>query len=125
MDVAVRVAELEVSNFYLTKDQSYKGRCILSLKDHKTEIFQLDKEEQEAFGRDVSKATKALWETFSPDKINCLILGDLYPHVHFHLVPKYKGGKSWGAPFEMALSEKEVSSPAELAAIALDIKKHL
>jgi diadenosine tetraphosphate (Ap4A) HIT family hydrolase len=125
MDIAVRVAELEVSNLYLTRDQTYKGRCILSLKDHKTEIFQLDKQEQEAFGRDVSKATKALWETFSPDKLNYLILGDLYPHVHLHLVPKHKGGKTWGSPFAMTLSEKDVLSPAELAAIVQDIKKHL
>jgi diadenosine tetraphosphate (Ap4A) HIT family hydrolase len=125
MDIAVRVAELEVSNLYLTRDQAYKGRCILSLKDHKTEIFRLDKQEQEAFGRDVSKATKAVWETFSPDKLNYMILGDLYPHVHLHLVPKHKDGKSWGSPFEMALSEKDVLSPAELAALAQDIKRHL
>jgi diadenosine tetraphosphate (Ap4A) HIT family hydrolase len=125
MDVALKVAELEVSNLYLTRDQTYKGRCILSLKDHKTEIFQLDKQEQEAFGRDISRATKALWDTFSPDKLNYLVVGDLYPHVHFHLVPKYKGGKSWGGPFEMPLSETDVLAPAELAARAQDIKKHL
>jgi diadenosine tetraphosphate (Ap4A) HIT family hydrolase len=125
MDIAVRAAELEVSNLYLTRDQAYKGRCILSLKDHKTEIFQLDKQEQEAFGRDLSRAAKAIWETFSPDKLNYMIMGDLYPHVHLHLVPKYKGGKNWGGPFEMTLSEKDVLSQAELAGIAQDIKRHL
>jgi diadenosine tetraphosphate (Ap4A) HIT family hydrolase len=54
-----------------------------------------------------------------------MILGDLYPHVHLHLVPKYNGGKNWGSPFEMALSEKDILSPAELAARVQDIKKHL
>jgi hypothetical protein len=40
-------------------------------------------------------------------------------------VPKYKGVKTWGGPFEMTLSEKDALSEAELAAIAEEIKKYL
>ena len=38
---------------------------------------------------------------YQQDKINYLVLGDLCPHLHIHLVPKYEGGKSWGTIFEM------------------------
>ena len=124
-DVAVKVAELEVSCLWLTRDQTYKGRCILSLKDHKTELFQLEPAELEAFGRDMARAAKALYETFSPAKINYAAFGDTYPHVHFHLVPKYKDGKSWGSQFELPLSSDKLASPGELAERAGEIKKHL
>lgn len=26
--------------------------------------------------------------------------GDTMPHIHFHIVPKYKDGDGWGGPFE-------------------------
>jgi diadenosine tetraphosphate (Ap4A) HIT family hydrolase len=123
-DIAVKVAELDVSNLWLTRDQTYRGRCILSLKDHKTELFQLEAKELESFGRDLARAAKALYEAFSPGKINYAAFGDTYPHIHFHLVPKYKDGKSWGTQFELSLSDN--TAPAEeLAARAEEIRKRL
>jgi diadenosine tetraphosphate (Ap4A) HIT family hydrolase len=125
IDVALKTAELEITNLYVTFDQSYKGRCILALKTHKTEFFLLDKDEQAAFSRDLAKAAKAIWDAFKPDKLNYMVCGDLYPHFHMHLVPKYEGGKTWGVPFDMALSEKDAPPEAEFAAIAEEIRKRL
>ncbi|GHV94761.1 HIT family protein [Spirochaetia bacterium] len=124
-DIAVKVAELDVSNLWLTKDQAYRGRCILSLKDHKAELFQLEPGELEAFSRDMARAAKALYEAFSPGKINYAAFGDTYPHVHFHLVPKYQDGKSWGSQFELSLSGDKLASPEELAGRVKEIQKHL
>ena len=124
-DIAEIVADLEVSTLYITKDQSYKGRCILALNDHKTELFQLGAEELQAFSRDMARAAKALYETFKPGKINYAAFGDTYPHVHFHLVPKYEGGKSWGSPFELPLSSENIASSEELAARIKEIKSRL
>jgi diadenosine tetraphosphate (Ap4A) HIT family hydrolase len=124
-DIAVKVAELEVSNLWLTRDQTYRGRCILSLKDHKAELFQLEPGELEAFGRDMARAAKALYEAFSPGKINYAAFGDTYPHVHFHLVPKYPDGKSWGSQFELPLSGDKLAAPEELAGRVQEIQKHL
>jgi diadenosine tetraphosphate (Ap4A) HIT family hydrolase len=124
-DIAEIVADLEVSTLYLTKDQSYKGRCIIALNDHKTELFQLTPDELQAFSRDMAKAAKALYEVFKPGKINYAAFGDTYPHVHFHLVPKYEGGKSWGSPFEMQLSSTNLASKAELEARIKEIKSKL
>jgi diadenosine tetraphosphate (Ap4A) HIT family hydrolase len=101
-DIVEIVADLEVTTLYLTRDQAYRGRCILALKDHKTEVFQLDAGDVEAFGRDMARASRAIYEAFHPDKINYAAYGDGYPHVHFHLVPKYRGAKSWGSPFDLA-----------------------
>jgi len=34
-------------------------------------------------------------------KINYAIYGDLVPHLHYHVVPKYRGGPNWGEPFAL------------------------
>ncbi|GHV91095.1 HIT family protein [Spirochaetia bacterium] len=124
-DIGEKVADLEVSRLWLTKDQTYRGRCILSLKEHKTEFFQLEGEELQAFARDMAKASKALYKAFSPGKINYAAFGDTYPHLHFHLVPKYPDGKSWGSAFELPLSNDKLASKEELAALVKEIQKHL
>lgn len=45
------------------------------------------------------KVAKALDELYHPDKLNYATYGDGMPHVHVHVVPKYKGGVSWGDSF--------------------------
>jgi diadenosine tetraphosphate (Ap4A) HIT family hydrolase len=124
-DIFIKVADLEASLLLLVRDQKYKGRCILALKDHKTEMFELAPDELTAWAQDLSRAAKALWESFSPDKINYAIFGDLYPHVHLHLVPKYKGGPEWGGPFALDLSPDNLFPPEELEKRAEQIKKNL
>ena len=124
-DLAEIVADLEVSTLYLTKDQTYKGRCILAFKDHKKELFELTSQELQAYSRDMAKASKALYDTFAPGKINYAAFGDTYPHLHFHLVPKYEDGKSWGVPFELPLSPDKTLPEAEFDARIKEIKSRL
>jgi diadenosine tetraphosphate (Ap4A) HIT family hydrolase len=124
-DIVEIVADLEVTTLYITKDQAYRGRCILALKEHKTEVFQLSTIEAEALGRDLAKASKAIYDAFAPDKINYAGYGDSYPHLHFHLVPKYKGGKSWGSPFDLASDPAGEVSPEELKGLIEKIKSKL
>jgi diadenosine tetraphosphate (Ap4A) HIT family hydrolase len=124
-DVTEVVAELEVSNLLLTRDQTYRGRCILALKDHKTEVFQLEPDELQAWARDLARSTKAIYQAVSPGKINYGVYGDTYPHFHMHLVPKQKDGKSWGSPFEMPLSADKALPKEELLSIVNEIKKYL
>jgi diadenosine tetraphosphate (Ap4A) HIT family hydrolase len=124
-DISVKVADLEAGFLLLVRDQKHKGRCILALKDHKTEVFKMEAEELQAWARDLSRAAGALWKTFSPDKINYAIFGDLYPHIHVHLVPKYEGGPEWGGPFGLDLSGDNLMPPEELENRAEQIRKNL
>jgi diadenosine tetraphosphate (Ap4A) HIT family hydrolase len=124
-DISVKVADLETSVLLLSRDQTYRGRCILALKDHRTEVFMMTPDELAAWARDLSRAAKALWETFSPDKINYAAFGDLYPHLHVHLVPKYKDGPEWGGPFLLDLSADNRLPPEELEERAGQIRRNL
>lgn len=97
----IKICDLEVSTVYLFKEQTYKGRCNVVYKEHKSEITDLTEEEAAAFINDVRKVAKAIHKAFNPDKINYGAFADTMKHLHLHIVPKYEGGASWGKTFEM------------------------
>jgi diadenosine tetraphosphate (Ap4A) HIT family hydrolase len=99
--VLIEICGLQVSTLYLFREQTYRGRCVVALNAHETELFKLEDETLIRFSRDVARAARAVQGAFQPDKINYAIYGDLVPHLHYHIVPKYQDGDSWGKPFEI------------------------
>ncbi len=97
----IKICDLEVSTVYLFKEQTYRGRCNVVFKEHKSEITDLTEEEAALFIKDARKVAKAIHNAFNPDKINYGAFADTMKHLHFHIVPKYEGGPSWGKTFEM------------------------
>ena len=97
----IKICDLKVSTVYLFKEQTYKGRCNVVFKEHKSQITDLTEEEASDFINDIRKVAKAIQKTFNPDKINYGAYADTMKHLHFHVVPKYEGGPSWGTTFEM------------------------
>ena len=113
-DLMFEIAELKVSTFYFFKEQTHPGRCIIAFnKGHKGEVFELTEEERSAFMDDLSKASAAVKKVFNPDKINYASFGDKGPHLHFHIVPKYKDGTKWGEIFDMMPEDKIYIEEAE------------
>jgi diadenosine tetraphosphate (Ap4A) HIT family hydrolase len=121
----IEISKLRVSTLFLFREQTYRGRCIVALDQHETEFFHLPQEQQDAYMRDVAQTAKALEQAFSPDKINYGAFGDTNPHVHFHLVPKYKDGPAWGGMFEMMPAANIQLSDEEYREIIEQIKRHL
>ena len=79
----------------------YPGRCIVVLKNHKEEINEMTSEETSGFFALVSKVAYAIQKAFPCDKLNYGVCGDGNRHFHMHIVPKIKGGYTWGKLFEM------------------------
>jgi diadenosine tetraphosphate (Ap4A) HIT family hydrolase len=100
-NLMIEISQLRVSTLYLFREQTYRGRCIVALNEHETEFFHLSQDKQDAYMRDVAQVAAAIEKAFQPDKINYGAFGDTMPHVHFHIVPKYKDGYTWGQMFEM------------------------
>ena len=99
MGIMTPVISFKYSDLYLLKDQFYRGRCVLALKDHKREVFEMTDDERNCFFSELAKVTKAIDSIYKPDKINYAVFGDEVSHFHFHLVPKYKDFDNWGRPF--------------------------
>ena len=121
----IKICDLEVSTVYLFKEQTYKGRCNVVFKEHKSEITDLTEEEAAAFIKDIRKVAKAIQKAFNPGKINYGAFADTMKHLHFHVVPKYEGGPSWTKTFEMMPENKVLLSEEEYIEIIEKISSSL
>lgn len=120
----IYICDLSVSSLILFKEQSKPGRCIVAYKDHVSEIVDISEEDRNAFFADVTRAARAIHAAFHPDKVNYGAYGDTGCHLHFHLVPKYKGGDEWGGVFQMNPG-KTYLTQAEYDAMIEKIKANL
>ncbi len=116
--------ELETSTVYVFREQSKPGRCIVAHKKHVSELIDLTDEERNAYFADIAKVARALHRAFHPDKVNYGAYGDTGHHLHFHLVPKYKGGDEWGSTFEMNSGKVLLTDP-EYEKLAQQIRDNL
>jgi diadenosine tetraphosphate (Ap4A) HIT family hydrolase len=116
-DLMIEIAPLAFSTLYLFKEQSHPGRCVVAYRAHVNELFELDDAELVGFTRDVATAARAIKAAFNPNKINYGAYSDKLPHLHMHLVPKYQGGVSWGAPFEMMPADKKLLTETDYTAM--------
>lgn len=96
------IASLSASSLYLNKSQTYRGACILVYDArHATRVDQLSESEWLAFATDIHRAQRAIVATVNPDHMNTESLGNVVPHLHFHLVPRYKDDGRWRDPIWM------------------------
>ncbi len=85
-----RIADLSVSTAALYPDQAFRGRCLVTLREHYTELFQLTPAMRIAFMEDVTRITEAIHRALNPVKINYELLGNQVPHMHWHLIPRFR-----------------------------------
>jgi diadenosine tetraphosphate (Ap4A) HIT family hydrolase len=93
------VATLSMSSLYLSKNQTYRGHCQLIFDPrHVARLDQLSADEWRAFSIDLFNTQVAIMRTVRPDHVNVESLGNIVPHVHWHIVPRYRGDPRWGSP---------------------------
>jgi diadenosine tetraphosphate (Ap4A) HIT family hydrolase len=105
----IEICNLQVSTVFLFREQTYRGRCVVAYKEHINELFELPETERNLFMADVCKVASVLQKNFHASKINYGAYSDKLAHLHFHIVPKYEDGFSFGGTFEMNSKKKYLS----------------
>lgn len=123
-DLMIKICDLDASTVYLFKEQTYRGRCVVAYKGHVNELFELGEKELNAYMKDVTRVAAAVKKAFSPNKVNYGAYSDKLPHLHFHIVPKYKDSYSWGGVFEMNPQKTYLSDEEYIQRVKL-IKENL
>ncbi|CAL1238858.1 protein of unknown function [Candidatus Methylocalor cossyra] len=95
---AARIAEFEHSVAFLHLDQTHPGRSVLILKRHFDHYHELPEPLFTAFNRDLRRLAAALLRELRPQRLNYAVLGNVVPHVHWHLIPRYLDDPNPGAP---------------------------
>ena len=103
-------------------EPDYPGFCRVIFKRHARELTDLNEDERGALMAVVFAVEAAVRETMQPDKVNVASLGNMTPHVHWHVVPRYRDDRHfpqpiWAAPQrERGVPEERVRRAAGLAA---------
>lgn len=97
-EAELRIHEFTHSYLMLNRDQYFPGYCFLISKQHVCELFHLQPLVRQGFLEEVNHAARILSELFRADKLNYELLGNLVPHMHWHLVPRFVEDPLWPRP---------------------------
>jgi diadenosine tetraphosphate (Ap4A) HIT family hydrolase len=112
-DSDLRIIELPHSYVILNRDQYFPGYTLLFTKSHVTELFHLDRDVRAALMEELSLVAEALYTIYTPDKINYELLGNMVPHIHWHIVPRFSSEPLWPRPIWAESHEELLLSPDE------------
>lgn len=124
-DADLRILELPHSYVILNRDQYFSGYTLLFTKLHAVELFHLDRDLRSALMEEVSAVAEALYAAFSPAKINYELLGNMVPHIHWHIVPRFSSEPLWPRPIWAEPHEELILSPDEYRGRIETIRRNL
>lgn len=115
--------------------QHFYGYTLFLLKEHKTELFQLEQKQKMKFLEEMSLVGEAVYHAFEAEKINYELLGNGDAHLHWHLFPRREGdiehygnygkGPVWYYPMEKMYCDDNKPSEIELNEMRDKLRKEL
>ena len=121
----LRIAELKHCYVTLNRDQFFPGYSFVFTKGHVTELFHLDRELRGAVMEEVTVVAAALYTLFQPAKINYELLGNMVPHMHWHVVPRFTTDPLWPRPIWAEPHDEVILAPAAYTERIALIKENL
>ena len=94
----------------LVNDPDLPGFCRVIWNRHVAEMTDLTYGEREHLMSLVFAVEEAVRQVMHPEKINIAALGNMVPHIHWHVIPRYKDdaffpGSAWSAKTRITSQE--------------------
>lgn len=116
----------------IVDDAAYPGFCRVIWNDHVKEMSDLSREDRLTINEAVYQVELALVEVMKPLKVNLASLGNMVPHLHWHLIPRYEDDAQFPSPVwapavrttdEPVLAARRALLPQLAASIARRLEK--
>ena len=78
--------------------RAFPGSCRVIVKRHVAEMSDLDPAESHHLMDAVLATERALRKALQPHKINLASLGNMVPHLHWHVIPRWRDDSHFPAP---------------------------
>lgn len=82
----------------LVNEPGYPGFCRVIWQAHTREMTDLPEREREHLMHIVFVVESALRELLQPHKINLASLGNITPHLHWHVIPRFENDPHFPQP---------------------------
>lgn len=102
----------ELCRLVLVADADYPGLCRIVWKRHVAEMTDLDAAGRRHLMSLVFAAEAALRATVRPDKVNLASLGNMVPHLHWHVIPRWRDDRHFPNPIWGAAARDAARRPA-------------
>lgn len=79
-------------------DANYPGFCRVIWRDHVREMSDLSTDDRLLLNEAVFKVEQAVREVMQPLKVNVASLGNVVPHLHWHVIPRFADDAHFPAP---------------------------
>ena len=84
------VAELQSGYVVIGDHQLFRGYSLLLCKQHTPELHLLGAGERSVFLEEMATVGEAVYNAFSPVKLNYELLGNTIQHMHWHVLPRHE-----------------------------------
>ena len=118
------VADFAHSTAWIHADQTLRGRTTLIAREHCTDMLTLAPAVYAGIADELRVLARAIQRAFAPDRMNYANYGNVVPHLHWHVVPRYRDDPWWGGPPSL-MEKTERLADAEYESIATMIRSHL
>ncbi|MES2772255.1 MAG: HIT family protein [Pseudomonadota bacterium] len=100
-------------------DPDYPGFCRVIVHAHVREMSDLSPAQQQQLMRVVFAVESALRQLYQPDKINLASLGNVTPHLHWHVIPRWHNDRHFPNPIWAEARQASSAQRAEVSTSAL------
>ena len=95
----------------LVDEAAYPGFCRVVWNGHVKEMTDLAPAQRTLLANAVWAVEAALREAMQPEKVNLATLGNMTPHVHWHVIPRYLDDQHFPTPV-WASARREADQPS-------------
>lgn len=108
----------------LVDDAHYPGFCRVIWNAHAKEMTDLQPAERDTLMAAVWQVEAAVRDIMQPEKINVASLGNMTPHVHWHVIPRYVDDVQFPGPvWAVAKRDPAPSSLAQRIALLPQLRE--
>lgn len=90
--------ESELCRVVAVGDPDYPGFCRVILNRHVREMTDLSEDERIRLMHVLFGVERAIRALYQPDKINLASLGNMTPHLHWHVIPRWRDDRHFPQP---------------------------
>ncbi len=99
-----------------SEGDNYPGFCRVIWNKHVREMTDLAQPDREQFMNAVYRVEAALRLSLNPDKVNLASLGNMTPHLHWHIIPRFTNDASFPKPIWAATITPAITTNATAVA---------
>jgi diadenosine tetraphosphate (Ap4A) HIT family hydrolase len=112
----------------LVDDAHYPGYCRVIWNKHVKEMTDLTMAERHTFINALWPVESAVRDVMKPDKVNLASFGNVTPHLHWHIIPRFTDDMHFPNPIwgqvERSINERLAKRKALIPALKAQIKSN-